>query len=431
MYERIPPHSNETENMVLSSMLFDDYGLSHGLTEATADMFYRPDNRLVFQAMNNLYVTNKGVDVVTLSEQLKSLNVFDKIGGLQRISDIASETYTSAHIKHHVAKLKEYYNRRKSIQYATEVINAAYDDNIDELTSKLSDIPNFEQAIKDKPTSELLQEAVIRVQERYKEPDKKRAGLLTGLTDLDYQIGGLRPEELIYISAEPNTGKSLLAHQICLKTAFDGLNAAYFNFEMSETSIGDRTLSMALPLDTKAIQNPNRFLTSQDSALINSTNIDKQLNNTLFIYTNTPPTIQAILSKCKQLRAKGKPLSLIAVDYLQLMDGEGKTQMEKVENISKGLKRIAKEFSCPVIAISSLAKDGKMRHSYQLEFDCDVLLHLETDRDTYREQGNESIMKPVTAEIKKNRNGRMGGIVNLALSLQYLKFRSVQNENRY
>jgi replicative DNA helicase len=399
-------------------MLFDGQASQKCIVELRNEDFANEMYKLLFSVMKKLFADGKGIDLVNLCAELSKQGLAEKVGGIEAIMDIVREISTTAYIGNYIESLIQLRHRRESVEFAKKIYEAAHTESeITDVYNAVANIPDFSSEEKEESTKQIMSNALSRIAERYKNEEKRIPGNETGFTDLDRLTGGIKDGELILLSAEPNVGKSILAHQIGIYFATRNMNAEYFNFEMNNQQIGDRTLAIALPFEVQKIKYPKDHLTDNDLKFIGGSRIDEVLDKHLHIYSKMrSKTIAMIRAKCKESIIKHGPINLIVVDYLQLMDGEGEDR-ERIEANCRGLKNLAGEFSCPVIAISSLSRNGELRGSGQLDFDADQKWHMtrsHDDQDAVKRSQTEVI-------IKKNRDGGKG-IVNLTFQEKYVKF---------
>lgn len=409
------------ERKILSCMLFeDDKATSKCIIELNEDDFYNANYRQIFNIMREMFENSTHIDVITLNTAINKHGLSNVLPN-HMIFDMAAEASTTAYVNRYIEELKEMRYRRKIAEYSSKVHKAAKSEiELKNILEIMSNFPTIEEKEIEKTPEIIAIEAIERAKLRLKN-GLSIPGSKTGLITLDVLAGGIKESELILISAEPNVGKSLLALQICIEFAKRRETALYFNYEMNEKQIGDRLVAIGVPFDISKLKSPSGNTTLKE---LDSVKLDKSLNQHLYIYSNTRKTIADIMWKCKEIKAKGKKIDLIAADYLQLMNGEGSTDLEKIESLSKGLKNIATEFNCPVIVISSLNREGKLRGSHQLDFDADQIWHLSREHNAE----SEDIQAYAKLEVTKNRDGGKG-VIDLFFNDKHLRFYSLQAEN--
>ena len=405
----------DLELAVLSCMVFDEEAAIAALSGLADTDFTRFEYRVVFSLCAEVVAGGAKLDVISVAAEGKKRGT--PISG-DTLARIGGSVSTAVNIGKYITSLRELRQRREVVAFAERIIEAATTKaSIADVFAVLSDTPNFENCPADKPTGVIMQEAIDRMAERYMTANQRIPGNETGLFHFDNLTGGVKDGELILLSADPNVGKSALLMQMCIRFAKAGKRAAYFNYEMSEAQIGDRLVAIGLPFDIKKLKYPREHLDEKDLSYIQNNKMQAVLDEYLPVFTNTKKTAAEIATKCKELRLRGRPVSFIGVDYLQLMRGEGVNENERLEKICLQLKAIAKELSCPLILITSLNRQGQTRGSGSLDFHADQIWHLNrahTDAD-------EKARAVARIEIRKNRDGGKG-VVDLLFQEKHLRF---------
>lgn len=406
------------ERNVIGMMLFDIKVAEKCIEELKLIDFSEENYNTIFFLAKKLYSGNKTIDLLNIVNEAEKTN----IQGLDfhYIKDIVNEVDTTAQISDRIKDLKEQSYRRSIMNYATELFNKAKASEFQEVLNATANPPELIQGKQEKDTGQMMQDSLDRMAMRYKTDGMTVPGNETGFKHLDNLTGGIKNGELIFVSADPNVGKSILAHQIAINTAKKHKHVLSINFEMNEEQIGDRTMAIGLPFEIQKIKSPKQYLQKGDLEKLKNCPEQKILDEYLHIKTDTSnKTLGYIKSHCKKIIAKHGSISLIVVDYLQLMGGDN----EDWENAGKncaGLKGIAGEFNCPVIAIASLNKDGKTRGSGQIDFDIDQKWFLVREHDAREEK----IRAKTELQIKKNRDGGKG-IVDMIFQEKFIRFLEV------
>lgn len=412
----------DLERAVLGCCFLDNEVVHKVAIELTEEHFAYGQTRVVFQAIRHLFSESKNIDLVTIKNQLETMQMYEQIG-FEWIKDTIGKVSTSAYIDTYIQGLKQLEHRRKSIKFAEKIIfTATYEESIDNLYKVVSDLPNFENTqFKHLTTDVILQNAVDNIAKRQQQKEVI-PGLPTGFTDLDMVTGGMKNGEIIGVTAPPNVGKSILVQNIATNVAQKGKRVDLFSYEMTTKQLGDRLLPALSGVHPRVIQFPKKYMCDEDIEKIAEMENDILANN-LHIYAEelNARTVAEIKAKVRETTIKTKKSpELIIVDYLQLLTGIGESWEVAGENV-QGLKRLAREFDCPVIFISSLAKDGTIRGSGQIEFDSDQWWQIEREHDA-EDYITRSSTKLV---VKKNRDGGKGKI-ELAFMEKFLKFVSVE-----
>ena len=409
----------DLEYNVLGCMLFGKEHCFQGVSRLKDADFTDALTRAVFQAMSELSTKGEISDFVTVLTKLSELGLSDN-DTREKLVGICGCSSSGVYIGQYIDKMLEMRYRRQVVEFSKKANKAAKEEaNLGVLQETLSEIPVLGKDERDLETGQILQNAVDRIAERFSD-NQPIPGNCTGFGTLDKTVGGMKNGELITLTAEPNVGKSLLAFQICINNAKNGLNSVYFNYEMNEQQIGDRALAIALPFEIDKIKYPKENFDYHDKSKLAENDVQEKLNKYLHIFTNTGRTLAGIRARCIELEVTNRKPNLIVVDYLQIMDGAGKNEYEKLNSLSKGLKDIAKEFNCPLIAITSLNNQGNTRGSGQINYDADQMWHLKREH-----QSQDKVQRAFTELIiNKNRDGGKG-IVQLAFLEKYLSFRDV------
>lgn len=404
----------KTERFIIGAMIYEEQCANYCIISLSSENFAFSYYRGLFDLMTDMYKRGIGIDFVTLMGHINKNGLADMYN-ISGIADIIKEISTTVNIKHVVKNFKEMSYRRKVLKYAENVKEITVKEpDINVVINTLTDLPNSRNEEADKTAKQIADEAVERAKDRLR--DKKIIqGEPIGLRDIDRITGGFKEGELILLSAPPNVGKSLLALQICINFAKRDKTSLYFNFEMNEKQIGDRLVVMAADFDIKKLKNPVGNTTNKELSQIF---LDPAIDKNLYIYTeDVQKTTANIRWKCKELTARGKIIDLIAVDYLQMMDGEGKTEYERINILSRNLKGIASEFKTPVLVISSLNRNNESRGSGQLDFDADQIFNMKREHNA----DNKRTQRFTDFIISKNRDGGKGK-VSLIFKEEYLKF---------
>ncbi len=434
---KVPPNDVRAEEAFLGCMLFDEEGLSEGLGLLKSDDFYRPNNRVVFEAMQTLFKGGVPVDLITLKDILDKRGEMEVIGGIEYLLNLSNIVSTSANIKSYSTIIEEKSILRKLIQVSGEIQNSSYQGNTEIDTI----IENAEKGIfnivQNRKTSDfssisnILVQSIDRLEELYKNKNKT-TGLTTGFIDFDKKTAGLQKSDLILIAARPSMGKTAfvlnLAQHIAVKEA---KSVAIFSLEMAEEQLVNRMLCSEASVDS------NKLRTAQldDSDWNKIANAIKPLSNSKVYIDDTPGiTVTELRSKCRKLKME-KGLDLIIIDYLQLMSGGKKieSRQQEVSDISRALKGVAREMEAPVIALSQLSRANEkrpdkrpilsdLRDSGAIEQDADVVAFLHREEYYDPETEDKGIADLI---IAKQRNGETGTI-KLGWKGEYTRFYNIE-----
>ena len=440
---RVVPNSREAEQSVIGAMLRDKDAVSTASEALIPDDFYQKQYSLMFEAMQDLYSHDQPVDIVTLSEKLKSNNVPAEVYDISVIRDIVMSVPTSANVKSYCKIVKEKSMLRKLIRVNEDIANMCYagDEEVDDILGKTEQKIFKLLETRNSGESESIAAVALRVLDGIQAAAQNGGqvtGISTGFYDLDYKTAGLQKSDLILVAARPSMGKTAFVLNI-LDTV--GVRqhkpCMIFSLEMSKEQLVNRMLSMESLVDADKLRKGS--LTDEDwGELINA--VDKIADSENIIIDDTPGiTVTEMRSKCRKVKLE-RGLDLIIIDYLQLMSGSGRgsdSRQQEISEISRSLKAIAREMQCPVLALSQLSRAceqrpdhrpmlSDLRESGAIEQDADIVMFLYRD-DYY----NKDTEHPNEAEviIAKQRNGPIG-TVTLLWQPQYTRFVNQDHSGR-
>ena len=365
-----PPHSVEAEQAVLGGLLLDPAAWENVADVVTQQDFYRPDHQLIFDAIGALAGAGKPCDVVTVSQHLESTGKLESAGGLAYLGSVARDTPTAANVRAYAEIVRERSLLRQLIRAGTDIAAEVYNnkgesarDLVDRAEQRVFDIAegSFRKREGAVPVRQLLPGVIDQIDEWHQNPDKLR-GLPTGFTDFDKLTGGLRPGDLVIVAGRPSMGKTTLAVNMAEYAAVHpGTRAsvAIFSMEMPSEQVITRMLASigGVPL------NNLRSGKISDDDWVRITSATSQLSEAK-IFVDETPALNPTELRARARRVKREHgLSLIVVDYLQLMQvpGTQENRATEIAEISRGLKTLAKEMQVPVIALSQLNRAVEQR----------------------------------------------------------------------
>jgi replicative DNA helicase len=433
-----PPHSVEAEQAVLGGLLLDPQAWDSVADGVVADDFYRPDHRLIFTAIGELAGEAKPCDVVTVSQQLERTGKLEGAGGLAYLSSIARDTPTAANVRAYADIVRERSLLRQLIRAGTDIVSAVFNNDgetarslVDRAEQKVFEIAEGTFRKRDGAVAvrTLLPGVIDQIDEWHNNPDKLR-GLPTGFTEFDKLTGGLRGGDLIIVAGRPSMGKTTLAVNMAEYAAVNPNTraaVAIFSMEMPSEQVITRMLASIGGVPLNSLRSGR--ITDEDWVRI--TGATSQLSEAK-IFVDETPALNPTELRARARRVKREHgLSLIVVDYLQLMQvpGTQENRATEIAEISRSLKALAKELSVPVIALSQLNRAveqrehkrpvmSDLRESGSLEQDADMILLI------YREEVyDRNTTKKGIAEIDlvKHRNGEIGTFL-LTFQGQYTRF---------
>jgi replicative DNA helicase len=365
-----PPHSVEAEQAVLGGLLLDPVAWDQVADAVTQDDFYRPDHQLIFEAIGSLAGEGKPCDVVTVSQHLERIGKLEAAGGLAYLSSVARDTPSAANVRAYADIVRERSLLRQLIRAGTDIASAVFNNDgetaralVDRAEQRVFEIAegSFRRREGAVSVRTLLPGVIDQIDEWHQNPDKLR-GLPTGFTDFDKITGGLRPGDLVIVAGRPSMGKTTLAVNMAEYAAVHPntrASVAIFSMEMPSEQVITRMLSSigGVPL------NSLRSGKISDEDWVRITSATSQLSEAK-IFVDETPALNPTELRARARRVKREHgLSLVVVDYLQLMQVPGTVENRATEiaEISRGLKALAKELSVPVIALSQLNRGVEQR----------------------------------------------------------------------
>ena len=433
--DRMPPASIEAEQAVLGAMLLKPDAVTTAAEELSADDFYRETHRLIFEAMMELKERTEPVDLVTLTEQLKKADKLAKIGGIPALSLIANSVPTAANVHYHARIVHEKAQLRSLINAATEIAGAAYEsadeveDIMDSAEKRILAVSSGKRSKDFVPLQDILLDTLEQIDLRYNNKGSI-TGLPTGFTELDHLTAGLQKSDLILVAARPSMGKTAFTLNIAAHVVLRAKEpVAFFSLEMSKEQLVQRLLCSEGRIDSQRLR-VGELEEKEWGDLIDTAN---RLSAAPLYIDDTPGiTVMELRSKARRLKAE-HGLSLIVIDYLQLMQGRtsksGDNRQQEISEISRSLKALARELDVPVIALSQLSRSvesrqikrpmlSDLRESGSLEQDADIVMFLYREDYYDPETENKNITEVI---IAKHRNGPVD-TVDLTFLKQFTKF---------
>lgn len=436
LIKRIMPNSLEAEQSVVGAMIMDKDAIVTAMEMLVKEDFYHQQCGLLFQAMIELYNKSLPIDIVTLQNKLKEMDVPAEIASLEFMGELMTAVPTSANIRYYAQIVKDNAIRRRIIKVNEEIENDCYlgkesvDVEMDIMEKKVFDLLSARGGNTDfVPIRQVVMNALEKIENAAKNSGTV-TGIPTGFIDLDYRTAGLQPSDLILIAARPSMGKTAFVLNIAQYIAFhENMCAAIFSLEMSKEQLVNRLFSLESRVDAQALRTGN--LSDSDwEKLIEGAGV---IGNSKLIIDDTPGiTVAELRSKCRKYKLE-HDLKIVIIDYLQLMSGSGArasdSRQQEISDISRSLKALARELNVPVVALSQLSRAveqrpdhrpmlSDLRESGAIEQDADVVMFIYRD-DYYN---HDSEMKGISEIIiAKQRNGPIG-TVNLVWLPEYTKF---------
>ena len=447
---RIPPHSIEAESSVLGGLLLDN-----GAWDRMGDLlvdgdFYRHEHKLIYAAIGTLINASKPADVITVFEQLQNLGKAEEVGGLGYLNSLAQYVPSASNIRRYAEIVRERSILRKLVSASDEIATNAFntqgksvDKILDEAEQKIFNIGEEGSRMKQgfQSMESLVVELLDRVSEMAENPNDI-TGVRTGFYEFDKMTSGLQPGDMIVLAARPSMGKTSLAINIAEHVALEeGLPVAVFSMEMGASQLAVRIVGSIGRIDQGHLRTGK--LSDEEWPRLTEA-IEKLRTVSLHIDETPGLSTSELRANARRLARQYGRLGLIVVDYLQLMSTSSsgdENRATAVGEISRGLKMLAKELKCPVIALSQLSRGvesrtdkrpmmSDLRESGAIEQDADIIMFIYRD-DYYNKESKE----PGVAEviISKHRNGPTG-TVKLAFLKPITKFENLvgySNNDQY
>ncbi len=440
---RIPPHSIEGESSVLGGLLLDNGAWDRVADLLTEQDFYRREHQLIYAAAGTLINASKPADIITVYEHLQNLGKADEAGGLGYLNALAQYVPSAANIRRYAEIVRERSILRKLVKASDEIATDAFAPQgkavatiLDEAEQKIFNIG--EQGSRSQQGFQSMDTLVVSLLDRVTEMSENPndiTGVPTGFYDLDRMTSGFQAGDLVILAARPSMGKTALAINIAEHVALnEGLPVAVFSMEMGASQLAVRIVGSIGRIDQTHLRTGK--LSDEEWPRLTEA-IEKLRNISLHIDETPGLTVSELRANARRLARQCGKLGLIVVDYLQLMSvSSGMAEENRataVGEISRGLKMLAKELQCPVIALSQLSRGvesrtdkrpmmSDLRESGAIEQDADIIMFIY--RDEYYTK--EACKEPGVAEviISKQRNGPTG-TVKLAFINRITKFESL------
>ena len=419
---RIPPHSNEAEEAVLGGILLDNSSINEALEIIRPEDFYRSASQSIFQAMVSLTDKREPIDIVTLSQQLRLQNRLEEVGGMENLARLASIVPTAANVPFYARVIKDYALRRKVITECSRIMNESFDlegevdDFLDSSEQRFLKISDDRISASFARVSDVVQDSLRLVEKLYDQKEPV-TGVPTGFIKLDQKTAGFQASDLIIIAARPSMGKTALAISILEHIGIVKKQAvAFFSLEMSKEQIVLRMLCSQARVSNSKVRTGH--LGERDFPRIVDA-ASRIAEAPIFIDDTAAITITELRAKCRRLHRE-HPLSIIAVDYLQLMRSPtySNSREQEISDISRSLKAISKELGVPVIALSQLNRSvesrndkrpvmSDLRESGAIEQDADLIMFIYRDEVYNPETEDKNVAEII---IAKQRTGPTGTV---------------------
>ena len=445
------PYSEEAERSVLGALIVDPIKMATVTPLLEENYFYKSKHQQIYAAMTKVYDDSGALDLIVLAEQLEAYDQLESIGGRDYLLDLINGISSTVNIEHYARIVREKHILRELIAASRSISNKAFDQgddvqNIIDYSERLIlSIGEGSQNNRLKEIRNLMKEAIDKVEE-LSESTGELPGLASGYPELDRVTNGFQPDQLIIIAARPAVGKSAFALNIAQNVATKSSRpVAIFSLEMSALDMVNRMICAEGNINASNLRTGS--LTDEEwSSLFVVQNILGKAP--VYIDDSAGIKVSEIRAKCRRLKQERPDLGLIIIDYLQLIEGNGReNRQQEVSEISRQLKRLAKELNVPVIALSQLSRGlehrqnkrpmlSDIRESGSIEQDADIVAFLYREdyhqKEDEEDGGQMDDLPDNTVEviIAKNRSGARD-TVNLLFKKEYNKFSSLSYREDY
>lgn len=416
------PNNKEAEQSLLSSMFISRYALERAVDTLNEDDFYYDNNRVIFNALDNLNKNNTPIDMTSVITELKNTKKLDEAGGIAYITEVLNSEAVATNAEYYIKKVSDTSLLRRLIKVSEEIGTLGYeslddvDDALDEAEKKILSVVKNKQSSEFREFKDVLTEARENLEDLYKSKGEV-TGITSGFVDIDRLTAGFHENQLIIVAARPAMGKTVFALNLAVNAALTGKSVAIFNMEMDAVQLANRILANVGQIEGRKFLSGS--FNNNDWTRLNEA-ISQLDNAKIFINDMTESTIGAIRSKCRRLASSEAGLDLVVIDYLQLVSGGknyGANRQQEVSDISRALKLLALELHIPIIALAQLSRSveqredkrpimSDLRESGSIEQDADIVSFLY--RDSYYKKGSSSEGNASICEfiVGKHRNGR-------------------------
>jgi len=436
LYRKVMPQAIQIEQVVIGAAILDKNAYPNISEKLRPESFYLQAHGAIYEAMTQLFENSKPIDILTIQNQLSKNNKLEEIGGLNYLMELSNMVSSSANIEYHAHIILQKYIQRQLIQISTLTINEAYAGDMDVLEmldateQALYDITDQNMNTGFLPVSNIAAGVATKLEKLSQQPEAL-TGVPTGFSHLDKMTNGWQKSDLIIIAARPGMGKTAFSLSLAYNAAANGRPVGIFSLEMNNDQLVERLLSMDSMIPATSIKQAR--LSAEEWPVL-AASVAKISSLPLYIDDTPAINIFELRAKCRRLK-QHHGISMIVIDYLQLMRGvdkKGSNREQEISSISRSLKAMAKELEIPVIALSQLSRAvetrggdkrpilSDLRESGAIEQDADIVTFI------YRPEYygiNDDEDDDTSSEIilKKNRHGAVG-TTKLKFLKEYVKF---------
>lgn len=430
------PRNVDAERSVIGALLLDTSAVADVSQVLSAEDFYTPSHRLVYQACVDVYDQHAQIDVLLVQEALSRKGLLDEAGGREGLLSLAGSVVSAAGVGFHADIVREKSIQRQLLEICLDVSRLAYENAADarqlleDAEERIFKIARMNVASEIKGVSDVLQQTFERI-DYFRSKQGALTGLVTGYHDLDEMTGGLQPGEVVVLAARPSMGKTSFALNLAERVAGRGKPVVVFSLEMSAQQVISNMLCCRAQVDGQAVRRGR--LTDKEYNELQRAATDLY-ESPLFVDDGSSLTPTALRAKCRRLKQQ-HDVQLVVVDYLQLMTTgrREENRQQEIATISRAMKGLARELSIPVVALSQLNRDvegredhrprmSDLRESGAIEQDADVIMLLHREEYYKRTEENAGLAQLI---IAKQRNGPTGD-VTLLFRREFMRFENFQ-----
>ncbi len=449
-FGKLPPQALELEEAVLGAMMIEASAVNTVIEKLSSDSFYMPQHQKIYQAIFKLFSTSRPIDILTVTEELKSMGALEEVGGIHYVSSLTNKVASGANAEHHAHIITQKFIQRELIRISSETIKGAYEDttdvfdlldNVEQDLFKITE-KNINKGFE--KMSSLISQAINEMKEKI-DPESGLTGVPSGFNALDAVTSGWQKSDMIILAARPGMGKTAFVLSMARNAAVDFKQpVAVFSLEMSSLQLVTRLMAAETELEMEKLRK-GKLADYEWQQLYQKV---KRLEEAPLFIDDTPAiNVFELRAKCRRLKQQHN-IQMVIIDYLQLMSGgsidgskgAGGNREQEIGTISRALKRIAKELNIPVIALSQLNRSvetrggdktpqlSDLRESGSIEQDADMVLFIyrpEYYGLTQDDEGN-SMQGVAKVKIAKHRNGELKE-VDLKFVAKYAKFENLED----
>ncbi len=424
MQDKVPPHDLEAEQAALGSVLLDPDTISELIHILKPDDFYNNNHKTIFTAMLSLYEKGQKIDLITLVDELRSLDTLNVIGGPAYLAKLSEIVPSSANITNYALIVQEHAKRRGVIKLAAKLTQQAHDLSIDinqlmdQVEEEMFALTHNREELGYRSMNEIVPQAMNTIMEIAKDPHHFE-GIMSGFEDLDNLLNGFQKSSFVVVGARPNVGKTAFGLNIATHIALRSkIPAAFFSLEMPDLELMYRILASESRISSERFK---KGMYKNKEEILKLTDVAGRIYEApLHIIDRPGLKLLELRSLARRLKAE-KNIGIIFIDYLGLLVHENSSlqRWEQFSDISRSLKALARELNIPIVALAQLRREAEgknipmladLRDSGSIEQDADLILFLHREREIEKDIKDQSDFVPTDLYIAKNRNGQTGKI---------------------